>query len=105
MTRKEYLEIGGKDAHEQYYAQFVTQEIKDRVISYFGLERLVRSFQADKHFNTDLTPLRHWDSLRLPFGTDGKLHKQGDYLTQAGSVCILKEAARQAVKEHLAEQE
>jgi hypothetical protein len=95
MTRQEYLESDSPrtEAHRRYYAQFVTERIKTLVIGWFGRTAIVTS--DDPHFN-DLK-LTRWDALAssLPSSVSTELRERGDFLTLAGAVCILKEAAEQ----------
>lgn len=96
-TRKDYLDK--KCTHSEYYSQFVTAGIKNAVRTRFGVERLVKS--TDKHLND--IPLKQWDGLGYAcrgFETGSKMKEAGDYLTAAGIVCILKEAARQIIEEN-----
>ena len=109
VTRKEYLdgyqtgEALGVDprefaatVHRGYYGQFVHAGMIAVVVQRFTLERLKAAFAADRHLNT--IPLCEWDFLGNPMGVSSKLREAGDYLTQAGSVCFWKEAARQALE-------
>jgi len=90
-TRKDYL--NGLCTHKQYYAQFVTPQVRNAVLTRIGRERLVAS--DDEHLN-DIS-LQTWDSLPQP--ASGKLRELGDFITKAGAVCIYKEAARQILAE------
>jgi len=94
ITRKQYL--NGEFNHRQYYAQFVTEAVKNRVIRRFDIQTLQKD--KDNHFNT--TPLKIWDSLLSPVPVEiaSKMRECGDYPTIAGCVCILKEAALQIVE-------
>jgi len=92
MSRKDYLDR--KCTHREYYSQFVTDEIKGIVEHSIGIDALKAS--TDKHLN-DIR-LSKWDRLFMPSGTNAKLKEAGDYLTPAGKVCILKEAARQLLE-------
>ena len=85
--------------HQQYYAQFVTDEIKSLVKRKFGVRKLVDAYTVDHHFNN--IPLKKWDSLGyLIEYLDRKLIKEtGQGYSNAGATCILKEAARQLVVE------
>lgn len=98
-SMKDYL--NGKCTHRQYYGQFVTPAIKQKVLERFGRIRLSSSKEA--HFND--IPLHQWDDLagcRISKGyqvvgiptprtlEDGSL---------ATAVCILKEAAKQIIEE------
>jgi hypothetical protein len=92
-TRNDYLK--NRCTHRQYYAQFVTEEMKSRLVRYLGLDTLLES--KDEHLND--IPLRMWDlfiagPLAIP------LKSVGDCSTMAGNVCIAKEAARQIIEEH-----
>lgn len=100
-TRKQYLD--GECTHEEYYGQFVTREIRQLVSRTFTVPRLVAS--PDPHFN-DIT-LRRWDALAGSLGkpTEAALRDRGDWLSLAGAVCILKEAARQVVEAHVQKRE
>lgn len=99
MTRAEYMNgnhgdrAEGKRLHRAYYAQFVTREILGRVAHVIGEARILASVNRDDAFND--IPLRRWDAIPIPHGTDAALRAQGDYLTAAGWVCIAKEAAKQ----------
>jgi len=94
ITRKDYLE--GRATHSEYYGQFVAA-------SHFALlnqfhEKIKNS--TEKYFND--IPLSFWDWLALPAPTytERKMKEAGDYVTRAGAVCVIKEAARQ-LKEKL----
>ena len=92
-TRNDYLD--GKCTHREYYAQFVTEEVRQRVTQRIGKSRIVAS--EDEHFN-DIS-LVHWDRVG-PFWSaiHERVKEAGDYMTMAGIVCIAKEAARQIVE-------
>ena len=90
ITRKAYL--NKEAAHREYYAQFVNPSILGVVKRFIGVERIKKALKEDKHLN--VIPLKKWDSLPV-MGVAAKLREAGDYLTAAGNVCILKEAARQ----------
>jgi hypothetical protein len=101
MNRKEYLDQAGTDnayvAHRQYYAQFVTDPVKQLVLRDVG--RLVLTLSKDDPYLNDI-PLKRWDTLvpMLPATVRAKLKECGDYLTLGVGVCILKEAARQLLE-------
>lgn len=106
ITRKQYM-ADSANLHESYYGQFVTPEIKQRVLKRFGIEILKNEFQKDENLNG--IPLKCWDDLagnRITF--DGyaatlcadTLKAAGDGPTWSNSVCILKAAARQIVNEN-----
>ncbi len=93
ISRLDYL--NKKATHEEYYAQFVTPYLLSVVKAAFPLEALREGL--NEHFNN--IPLTRWDSLVpvVPLEVAAKLKACGDSPTLAGSVCILKEAARQLV--------
>lgn len=92
--------------HRAYYAQFVDESVKYAVLRGIGIERLLKS--RDFYFND--IPLHEWDRLAgaqgfkvtapviLQFGT--RMKERGDFITLAGAVAMLKEAARQIVENH-----
>ena len=98
-TRNEYM--NGTVTFREYYAQFVTPEIKQRVLSRFGIERLLQS--TDEHLND--IPLRQWDALAgsgIAYNGSliGRPSPRADDGSLASAVCTLKEAARQLIEEN-----
>jgi hypothetical protein len=93
FTRKEYM--SKVCTHEQYYAQFVTENMKNDVIRAIGKDALMNS--TDEHLND--IPLKKWDRLAVPASwyVADKMRELGDYPTLGGLVCIAKEAARQVI--------
>ena len=104
LTRKDYMDK--KCTHQEYFAQFVTNAVRNAVLNGIGRESILES--SDEHLND--IPLSHWDALvgypgdnwpgyanwhcRLPI--DRKLIKEaGEWVTASTLVCIAKEAARQ----------
>ena len=87
--------VNGKVTHRDYYGQFVTPEAKAIVTASIPVERLIAS--TDRHFND--IPLQKWDRMPAPRSLNEKMKRCGDYLTLAGKVCILKEAAQQIVED------
>lgn len=90
--------MGEKCTHREYYAQFVTQSIKNTLESHFGIDRLVAS--QDPSFND--IPLAEWDTLcRI---SDPRLHIPNQFddgrpgYAHVDAICLLKEAARQMVE-------
>lgn len=94
FTRTDYLD--GKCAHQQYYSQFVDERIKAIVLRRFDKATLAYHYSKDTFFNT--IALRTWDNMSLPAYIVDKMKQAGDYLTLAGQVCILKQAAREIVE-------
>jgi len=80
--------------HRQYYAQFVTQGQKNRVLNQIGLDKLLKS--EDEHLND--IPLKQWDNIGLSMVPANLLKEHGDSYTLAVSVCINKEAAKQIIE-------
>lgn len=97
ITREQYLR--GEFSHREYYSQFVTQGVKDKVLYRLPIETLKAS--TDPHFND--IQLSIWDSMMpiWPFYINSRIKQCGDYLTKAGAVCILKEAAKQIIEENV----
>jgi hypothetical protein len=108
MTRQQYLDNSEVYAtgvrneelaaarHRTYYGQFVTAGVKQRVLQSIGLDAILQS--KDPHFND--IPLAKWDVAAFALGGAGaKMKEAGDYLTKAGAVCIVKEAAKQLKEE------
>lgn len=97
ITRNDYM--AGNCTHREYHAQFVTNLIKKTVKTVIGLDKLLAS--TDKYLND--IPLRRWDILAAnPYlftGLSKQMKLCNDYPTQAGLVCILKEAAKQIIEE------
>jgi hypothetical protein len=88
-TRQDY--ISNKINHREYYGQFVTDSIKQTVISCIGLDKIKKS--KDEHFND--IPLGYWDACWIPHEVRELLKEANDFWTLAGQTCILKECARQ----------
>lgn len=92
FTRSQYL--NRECSHRQYYSQFVTPLTILYVKSCIHVDVLKAS--QDEHFND--IQLERWD--RIPIAYNRQAMKScGDYLTPAGHVCIMKEAARQILEE------
>ena len=89
ITRKQYM--AGDCTHAEYYAQFINESVKDRVLKYIGLDAIKRS--TDEHMND--IPLQQWDSIGITRHTGDQFSACGDYPTLAGSVCLYKTAAKQ----------
>lgn len=98
MLRSEYMNGQGDKTllHRQYYAQFVTDNVRALVLHTIGRSRLISS--TDAHFND--IPLQRWDAMvrMLPPSVPAALKSCGDWLSLGGGVCVLKEAARQIVE-------
>lgn len=89
FTRKDYMT--DKCTHAEYYGQLVTQGMKDHITRAIP-QSLARS--TDPHFN-DIS-LATWDRIGSMYhGLGPEFKKLGDFMSSAGLVCVLKEAARQ----------
>lgn len=88
-------------AHRAYHGQYVTEDIKDLVLKTYSVETLRSAFRYDKHFNS--IELVNWDMMGISLNYNHtlkmKLKENGDFITMAGIVCILKEAARQIISQ------
>lgn len=94
-TRAQYM--AGEITHREYYAQFVTPEVKAEILHRFPIERLLKT--ADQK-NLNSIPLHSWDQAAYSLrDVDALLRAAGDGPTLAGKVCILKEAAKQLIEE------
>ena len=94
FTRKQYME--GECTHNQYYDQFVTQDLKNAVLRSIPEKQIVMS--RDESFND--IPLRSWDWLAKLNPVEPKKFKElGDFTTMSGQICALKAAARQIREE------
>ena len=98
-TRKQYMD--GEVSHEDYFAQFVTDRIRNVVLLYIGKGAIRESL--DEHFND--IPLHLWDRIYLrnhggkevidTLGISPLFQETGEIVSQSVMVCVLKAAARQ----------
>ncbi len=101
FSRADYM--FGKVSHADYYGQFVTPEIKAMVENAFGYQ--LRNRKHDEHLNT--IPLRQWDQLagvtnpgwEAQGGSPRGVIKLADDNSLASTVCVLKQAAKQLIRE------
>lgn len=103
-TKEQYL--NHEISHEEYYSQFVDQNVKQLVLRAFTKKQLCDSIRQDPYFNnlnaswvTSWVALSRWDSLAGKLSVSEKLKEANDFLTLAVGVCILKQAAREIVEE------
>jgi hypothetical protein len=106
FTRAQYL--NKECTHREYWAQFVTEGMRQMVRRNIGLERLQRS--QNEYFN-DVTRLQDWDMMKdVTFRMlDQKVWREIQYpeytdprsigWSLSDNTCLLKEAARQIVEE------
>ena len=99
MKRSEYMDRNSTvddtfALHRAYYAQFVTPEIVAYVARRIGMDAIMAS--TDKHMND--IPLSRWDALHpeLLRSQFAKLKELGEGQSLGTTVCVAKEAARQA---------
>ena len=90
-TRKDYM--SNKCSHREYYGQLVTQRMKDHVSE--AIPQLAKS--TDPVFND--IPLTTWDCLGMSYNLTSEFKELGDFMSKAGMVCVLKEAAQQVREE------
>lgn len=105
MNRNEYMSADkltdgsydgskGHDAHQAYFAQFITQEVTETLLRYIGAERLLAS--RDVHLND--VPLALWDRLPWLGCMSDKVRELGDNSSLSTKVCVFKAAARAWLK-------
>ena len=76
--------------HRAKYSKYVTSYHIALVVRTFTIERLLKAFHDDSHFNT--IPLKLWN--RLPAQRIDEINGGAP----CNTVCIFKEAAQQAVE-------
>lgn len=89
-TRKQY--INGECSHHEYYSQFVTDAVLERIKTSIGVETILES--KDEHLND--IPLRRWDNIRVMFYpcVSAIIKEANEGFAPATNVCIGKTAAR-----------
>lgn len=87
ITRTQYL--NGRCSHQQYYAQFLTQAVFQKVLQNVPFERIAAS--RDPHFS-DIS-LGLWQ-IQVPALSATLMREAEDVPTVAGAVCLAKAAAR-----------
>lgn len=97
ITRQDFMT--GKATFEEYYGQFVDKALMSLVLTDFGKEYLGYKLRDDYYLNN--IALAWWDTLAAVLYCDRQLEQKlrdaGDFMTKAGCVCILKQAARNGV--------
>lgn len=53
--------MNGKISHHDYYLQFATEEMRQKVINKIGIERIREAIKEDEHLNN--IPSKEWDLL------------------------------------------
>ena len=89
--------------HREYYGQFVTDAVRELVKNTFGIAALKAASSSEKGLSS--ISLAKWDhlvstSLKHHSDVQSMLKIAGDYLTLAGGVCLLKEAAQQIIEQN-----
>ena len=97
FTRKDYLR--NNCTYEQYYSQFVTDEILKLVAAKIEIKRLVWAYSVGKEMN--VIPVKSWDSIACMFTRLPEWEAMGYDSSKAFDISILKMAAVQLIKEHL----
>jgi len=91
LSREDYM--SGKVTHDQYYNQFVTQDILDIITVSVGTEDILAS--KDPNFN-DIA-LYRWD--RCGVLLEGKVNwPKDDGPSTAGLVCVAKAGAKEFLR-------
>lgn len=99
FTRKDYL--SGKCTSSEYYSQYVEHtNARGLVLTFWDEKTLSEAYQKGEHLNS--LSIKRWDELaeRLTIGPGLTFSKLGDMNTLSNRVCVLKETARQIVKEY-----
>lgn len=99
-TRNQYLT--NQCTYNQYYDQFVTEQLKNAVIRNFTAANLAKAYDKDEHLNS--IPFQSW--AKLAYYCESSCMRNmyascGEYVTKAVAVCTLKQAAKHVVYEFL----
>lgn len=91
ITRKDYIE--GRATYDEYYSQFITEQVKRAVDWRIGIDTIKRS--TDPHFND--IPLVKWDYLGFQSWPEqiALLKRVGDCPSLSHNACVGKCYARQ----------
>lgn len=106
IKRSEYMD--GKYSFNEYYRQFVTPEILDRVSKAIGVDRIKAS--TDEHLND--IPMKEWDAIfggvfrsgqivvqpTVPRDIMTTLKEADEIASMATLCCIAKQAARKLIE-------
>lgn len=104
ITREDYL--AGAVTHRDYYGSVVAAaHIRFAADSPLVQRCAAALANGDEHFNT--IPLATWDEYAAAAvrSIATALRQHGDVFSLAGGVCVMKEAARQAVERQAREQD
>lgn len=102
MTRQDYMNasgeafMAGEDTNpcfRAYYGQFVNERTINHVVRIVGSDRIMAS--KDRAMNDIPMTLFDRATAWLNSFVQGNIRDHGDYWTQAGLICVAKEAATQ----------
>lgn len=103
MTHKEYMTNSNFDKHREFYGQFVTPYMKDRVEMVVSIKQLAADLKGgDTHLNKTYSCSKVWDKLSMVGLMNAKIKELGGCTSISTGVCIIKEAARQLAEEYIA---
>ena len=97
FTRRDYV-YENKCTHDEYYAQFVTESVKQLVLTKWSANEIKKSFAVDKNLNN--LPLAQWDKLAEILSMNNDLMRKLAKANGTGGtslsdrVCTLKRAAK-----------
>ncbi len=97
FSRKDYM--SKKCSFNEYYAQFVTDSMKQIILNKFSKEQLTEKYNADEHLNN--IPLKWWDQYEEFFKqsiarTNKRINGESVW-SSCEHTCAMKEAARQII--------
>lgn len=103
ITYKEYMANSNFDTHHQFYSQFVTEGVKNRVALAVDIELLAKDFaEGDKHLNKSYSCSKVWERIMpcTPYNVYTMLREAGDCNSISTQVCIVKAAAHILIDEY-----
>lgn len=102
MTYKEYMTNSNYEKHREFYSQFVTPYMKDRVTEVVDIKQLAKDLKdGDLHLNKTYSCSKVWDKLSMVGLMNPKLKQFGGVASIGSGVCIIKEAAKQLAEEYI----
>lgn len=101
FTRKNYM--NNECTQQEYYSQFVTNHMKDVILSTFSKDQLIKKYEKDEHLNN--IPLKWWDSFENIFkqhiaSINKKINGQSVW-SSATHTCAMKAAARDIIESNI----
>ena len=112
-SRQQYL--NNEISFHDYYVQFATEEMRQKVINKIGIERIKKAIKTDEHLNN--IPVKEWDLLSGHYWKHNqykewlvgtitvsnecfKLIKEaGESVSSATMICIYKSIAKELIKD------